>query len=75
MTRLPLALPPSVGWRLGSPIRPLALATFNARHDLNLGSHITLQLVGNQHPGRIAQALKELAKEWSQLQMTDDLRG
>lgn len=39
------------------------LAMLDARHDLNLGGGITLQLVGNQNPWGITQALEELAKE------------
>jgi hypothetical protein len=35
----------------------------NARHDQNLGSGITLELVSNQNPWRIAQTLEQLAEE------------
>jgi PIN domain nuclease of toxin-antitoxin system len=36
---------------------------FDARHDLDLGSGITLQFVSNQNPWRVAQALEQLTKE------------
>jgi len=39
------------------------LAMLDARHDLNLGGGITLELVGNRNPWRIVQAPEKLAKE------------
>jgi hypothetical protein len=46
-----------------SIVQPFVLSMFHSRQDFTLGSPITLQFIGDDHPRHIAQFFEELAKE------------
>lgn len=47
----------------GPVVEALVLAMLDTRHDLLLRRSIALQLVGDQHPWCVTQALEELAQK------------
>ena len=47
----------------GPIVQALVLAMFYAGHDLYFGGSVDLELIGDQHPRRIAQSRKQLAEK------------
>ncbi len=62
-THLPFPLASWLVGQLGAVVQTLVLAVFDAGDEFLAGGFIALELVGDDDPGYVAQALEDLAKE------------